>query len=92
MSVILAWCKRHQEIMINLNIVSFTKNHMKQRLKKAKDTNRSIEEHPRQKGVYRLEYTNQKQMPPDDVLMLGSEVSGADNQGHRLMIQKGFKQ
>jgi hypothetical protein len=92
MSAILEWCKRNRDKVVNVNVVSFSGEAHETTRNTAKGTIRSIEEHPHQKGVYRLEFDRQNQNQPYDFLILGFEVSEADDQGNRLVIQKGHNQ
>jgi hypothetical protein len=60
MSAILEWCKRNRDKVVNVNVVSFSGEAHETTRNTAKGTIRSIEEHPHQKGVYRLEFDSQK--------------------------------
>ena len=92
MSVILEWCQRNQAEVVNVNVVSFLGEPHESTMNTARGILRAVEEHPTKKGIYRLEFDSHLVNHPHDVLMLGFEVSGAEDQGSRLVIRKGNNQ
>ena len=92
MSRVTDWFNRNEDQPIKVDVISiddgrespFTSAHGKFR---------SIQEHPTQKGCYRIEFDSHLQVGSDfDRIALGYEVSGVSSVGPRLVIVKGSNQ
>jgi len=89
MKKVKAWCEKQQDKIINVNVVSQMGEH-ESTFNTAHGKIRILEEHPTNKGFYRIEFDSHLQgLAEYDRIGLGYEVSGVIENGEKLTIQKG---